>query len=465
LDDKINKQQATSNKQQATSNKQATMEEHDDAAAEAARAQAEARRKRILEKADKRMGVVSGEQALPEEDKKASASKAARIRAARQRRYGKKSADAAAVGSKEVAAGAPSDETASVPKEEPLVDNVAEEETEKQLDESKGAKSAAGPSGSSSEEPKKKYVGVARMRRNMIKKKKQEDSSDPVAGSPAAPVTESSVEPTEMLLDPLRVPRFPIYMHILTILLLFFAGMDVSFQQYHQLLEVESSFAFSQHGIPLIHRALGSPSSVDASKVTLLESSEAENLGADQTQVLDEFQDKETQDTIPNIDPLFGVDLDELTKGSGVMNKLARGAVATHRSIIWLVYFLPLGILQSLLSVPQALLRSPPALCLTALALRHLVGKGILGAGIPESSAGDEKGNAIDVLAMAKNFVTTSLNNNFPTAVVLYEAFTHLRSDMYILLCGVFSGLIYVHLASTAQPINDVRMQPNDGEL
>jgi hypothetical protein len=236
--------------------------------------------------------------------------------------------------------------------------------------------------------------------------------------------------------------------------------MDVSIQQYHHLLEVESSFAFSQHGIPLIHRSLRSP---EASKPTFLKDREAESLGDDETQMLDEFQDEETQDTIPNIDPLFGVDLDELTKGPGVMNQLARGAVATHRYVLWLVYFLPLGILQSLLSIPQALLRSPPALCLTALALRHLVGKGILGAGIPESSAGDEKSNAIDVLAMAKNFVTTFLSKNFPTAVGLYEAFTHLRSDMYVLLCGVFSGLVYVHLlASAAQPENDVRMQVND---
>ena len=63
---------------------------YNDAKAEEARIQAEARRKRVLEKANKRMGLVSGEIAVDEETKKASTSNAARIRAARQRRYGKK---------------------------------------------------------------------------------------------------------------------------------------------------------------------------------------------------------------------------------------------------------------------------------------------------------------------------------------------------------------------------------------
>ena len=68
-------------------------EQKDDAEAakEAARAQAEARRKRILEKANNRMKYVNGEQTADPDEKKTRNSNAARIRAARQRRYGKKS--------------------------------------------------------------------------------------------------------------------------------------------------------------------------------------------------------------------------------------------------------------------------------------------------------------------------------------------------------------------------------------
>lgn len=439
------------------------MEDHDAAAAEAARAQAEARRKRILEKANTRMGVVSGEQVLAEEDKKASESKAARIRAARQRRYGKKSVDPADGASKEEEPTG-SDEPQSEPSKEPpqkVDDKGPEKEEEEQPDEPEAMETTADPGAPSSDEPKKKYVGVARMRRNMIKnKKKQEDSSGPEDSSPTA--TEISVDPKLVALEALKIPKVPVYMHILTILLLFFAGMDVSVQEYHHQMEVHSNFAVSQHGIPLLHRALRSPPSIETTKATLIQN--LESLRADETPMMDEFQEDEAEDKIPNIDPLFGVDLDELTKGPGVVNQLARGAVAAHRSVLYLVYFLPLSIIQSLISIPQALLRSPPALCLIALALRHLVGKAILGASIADSSAGVEKSGSIDVLAMAKNFVTTFLNNNFPTAVGLYDAFTHLRSDMYVLLCGVFSGLVYVHLvaSSASEPEIEVGMDVND---
>ena len=65
------------------------------AAMEATREKAEARKKRILEKANQRMNYVNGEQVdNGDADQKKSVSSAARIRAARQRRYGKKKPDA-----------------------------------------------------------------------------------------------------------------------------------------------------------------------------------------------------------------------------------------------------------------------------------------------------------------------------------------------------------------------------------
>ncbi len=54
---------------------------------------------------------------------------------------------------------------------------------------------------------------------------------------------------------------------------------------------------------------------------------------------------------------------------------------------------------------------------------------------------------AIDVLAMAKQWVTNMVSSTFPTAVGLYDTFVHLRSDMYIVICGVFCGLVWTHLS------------------
>lgn len=459
---------------------------HDIAAAEAARAQADARRKRILEKANKRLGVVSGEQVLAEEDKEASASKAARIRAARQRRYGKKAVDPASEVSKEEG----EEEIAAPPTESIEEKNIKEEtspekiaateehshddaeEEDAKLENIPDAPSAEDDSPEDSgvtgiDEPKKKYLGVARMRRHMIKKKKmEEDQPETVEIATSSPALDATdIDPKLLSPDPLKVRTVPIYMHILTVFLLFFAGMDISLQQYHQSILVHSKLAIQEFGVPLIHRSFGAPSKVKTLKSSLLQAKEEEMFNPDGSLLMDEFQEEVIEPSIQNIDPLFRVDLDELTKGPGIMRQLARGAVAVHRSILWLLYLLPLSILQSILSIPQALFRSPPTLCLVALSLRHIVGKAILGAGIPEPTKDNDKSNSIDVVAMAKNFVTNFLTTNFPIAVGLYEAFTHVRADMYVLLCGVFSGLVWVHLVNSVPtlPVDDVaEMNAND---
>mmetsp|Transcript_128785 Transcript_128785/g.372619 ORF Transcript_128785/g.372619 Transcript_128785/m.372619 type:complete len:455 (-) Transcript_128785:192-1556(-) len=423
----------------------------DVAAAEAARSQAEARRKRILEKANKRMGVVSGEQALAEDEKAASEAKAARIRAARNRRYKKKTTTTATTAEEKEDGGAPFDEpkpsdTSTAAAEEnasatPVEIEKKEEAKPEPEETTETAATADDKSADGADAPKKKYLGVARMRRNMIKKRKQEEEEDADGKKEGtAAIEETQVDIKSLSKEPLKVNTFPIYMHIFTILLLFLAGMDVSLQQYHYSLKVDSELAFVQHGIPVVHRKLGPISTAETKSGIFDQDYFAANDG-------DEFQEEESQP--PNIDPLFGVDLDALTSGPGIMNQLARGAVAAHRSLLWFVYYLPLSILQSIMGIPQALMRSPPALCIIALLLRHVVGKGILGAGLPETTAVDEKG--IDVIAMAKNFVTNMLNNSFPTAVVLYDAFTHLRADMYVVLCGVFSGLVYVHYLASSE--------------
>jgi len=305
-----------------------------------------------------------------------------------------------------------------------------------------GYESFVQPSDNSMNEPKKKYLGVARLRRQMIKKKKREGDLLEVIGDS---INDSSsplvhVEPLASLPDPLKVRALPIYMHIITIFLLFFAGMDFSYQQEHNIRQVHSELGIQKYGIALIQRSLAPPLRHQNSG-----SSIQRDFYVPSDQPSNEFLDVDIQDSAQNLDPLFRVDLDELTKGHGMTNALARAAVSVHRSIVWLVYMFPLSIVEVALRIPQALVRSPPTLCLVALVVRHVLGKGILGAGIPEPIKEIEKG-PIDILALAKNFVTNSLTANFPTVVGVYDAFTHLRTDMYVLLCGVFSGFVWLHL-------------------
>ncbi|CAJ1936802.1 unnamed protein product [Cylindrotheca closterium] len=422
----------------------------DSEAAEAARAQAEARRKRILEKAQKRMGKVSGEVGQDDEDKKQSASNAARIRAARQRRYGRKPN--------------PTEDEKSVPTEnyesdeiksaeapgsnEESTDAVEEDNLEKPTTETTSPTLEATTSGAVAEasgysEPKKKYLGVARMRRKMILKKKTENEE--VKGKKEAPQESVGVDSQEKALP--KTARNSIYMHIVTILLLFVAGFDVGLNQFHQDVRVHHQLVFKEVGIPLLHNSLS-----QQEENSLEMDVDIQSHG----DLANEFDGSDEDESLnANIDPLFKVDLDELTKGPGFLNVLARAAVSTHRLLLRIFYFTPKNIILSLLSLPQALVKNPPTLCLLALILRQVVGKRILSAGIPGSDS-EEKESGLDVVAMIKQGVAKWLSSAFPNALGIYDAFSHLRSDMYIIICGVFFGLAWSHTAIELQiPASD----------
>lgn len=413
----------------------------DTEAAESARAQAEARRKRILERAQKRMGQVSGEAGQDHEDKEQSASNAARIRAARQRRYGRKSKAADAEKSTTTEQ-KEDDETKT--EQEPVSNKESVEVSqgktlEKSNDESPPAQnvevaaSSSVDEASAASEPKKKYVGVARMRRKMILKKKNENEEDKDKEMPAQ--DSSGVDFQAKALP--KSTRNSIYMHVVTILLLFVAGFDIGLDQFHQDVRVHHELVFKEVGIPLLRNA---PSKLDENS---LENVDIQNDG----DLANEF-DTSDEDETPgaNIDPLFKVDLDELTKGPGFLNVLGRAALSAHRLLLLIFYFTPRSIIVSLLSLPQALVKNPPTLCLLALLLRQIVGKRILSAGIPGSEV-EEKESGVDVVGMIKQGVTSWLLNAFPNAVGFYDAFSHLRSDMYIIICGVFFGLAWSHTA------------------
>jgi hypothetical protein len=73
-----------------------------------------------------------------------------------------------------------------------------------------------------------------------------------------------------------------------------------------------------------------------------------------------------------------------------------------------------------------------------------------LGAGIPKeaqikSRGGDLEENSTDVLSTMKKVVMTFITNAFPTLVTMAEGWMHLRSDMYVVLFGLFVGWAWHH--------------------
>lgn len=458
-----------------------------EAAKDAARAQAEARRKRILEKANNRMKQVNGESGEDEEGKKTSRSNAARIRAARQRRYGKKSSAAATASTDSTTPATTSTETKESPAEngapasasspdaqpEKVESNSTKEKIEAPIEPSSSGEDATASTAAAAPVPKKKYVGVAKMRRKMaLKKKMEEENKDPGASSTAdgESATTSSASDAKSAkgksapatsvgtagIPAVKVQTVPIYMHMVVILLLFLAGFDVGVHQFHTEIDVRTQVAVQEYGVPFLQRSPWQPLTPIAtrkdSEETLEEKLSLSSPLAGAADSQDEFEEIIDEEyNPPNIDPIFRVDLDELTKGPGLLNQMARGALSIHRLILWLIYYGPVGFFGAILSIPTTFIQSPPALFMVAVFLRQIVGKGLLGAVIPEDLGADSADkNNIEILSMAKNFVKNFFTTTFPTLVTLYDVFVHLKADMYVVLCGVFFGLAWTHLRGDA---------------
>jgi xanthosine utilization system XapX-like protein len=129
-----------------------------------------------------------------------------------------------------------------------------------------------------------------------------------------------------------------------------------------------------------------------------------------------------------------------MTRGTGLYFTLARFAVAVHRFHLSIFYYGPQRLFHALVTMVTP---APPIFCLVAIVIRQFIGKTILGAKLP--SKVDDETQHKDVMSMIKNFVVNFVLRAFPTAVTVYDVWTHLRADMYVVLCGFFVGIAFSH--------------------
>mmetsp|Transcript_18441 Transcript_18441/g.26011 ORF Transcript_18441/g.26011 Transcript_18441/m.26011 type:complete len:478 (+) Transcript_18441:98-1531(+) len=450
------------------------------AAAAKARAAAEARRQRILSGSKTRMAVASGETVLSttsttEDESTTSTSTSAKMAALRRRRFAAKKKAASAAQQEET-------ETASAsepPKEKEQEETTTKTETETTPTETKTTETATEPTTTttSTEEEttadatQRKYMGVAKMRRKMLKERQQKEASGVATTTSKSATSATTTKPPSLVVPSttaksavLVTHKVPIFLHALTILLLFLAGLDVGLHPdiMHptDALHVHYSYAVQDHGVGFYTnfiepRFLQSNKKEDEPK-TILQDSAVMEESTEQQQEEEEAEfedhvDAGTPEEITNdpiIDPLFRVDLDLLTSGPGILMMLGRGAVKCHRFLLWLWYELPLSILTTILSLPQSLMKCPPIFCIVAVLVRQ--GLKLAGANLPDATSGDGDGStgekkSLDVLGMIKQTVMGTLKKMFPTAVSLYRVWTDVRADMYVVLCGMFVGLAYTH--------------------
>jgi len=282
------------------------------------------------------------------------------------------------------------------------------------------------------EQPKKKYLGVAKMRRRKLMEQKQQ-----------VEVTSKGTE--DAVFVPIRKKKkrinntLPILMHVVTVMLLFLAGLDVGLQQNRsEMATVQSDFAPRQYGLQVLRGRSSTP------KAPVLDTETPEDWQAntveDEFGDVDDLLDDEKEE---NMDPLFRVDLDKMTEGPGLFMFLARGAVAGHRLNLAIFYYFPQRVYHGILTTFAQLAITPPILCLVALTIRQLVAKVILGAKLPDKVVDETQHK--DVMTMIKQFVSGFILKAFPTGVSLYDAFVHLRADMYVVLFGLLVGLAFNH--------------------
>jgi hypothetical protein len=305
----------------------------------------------------------------------------------------------------------------------------------------------------------KKYMGVAKMRRKLAAEKKKNEEA----------VIEDELKDLESklpkLLNRKPVTLGPIMIQLFTIVFLFFAGFDVGLQNHvvvkQEVPQVHTNPFYVDHGIG-IQKIFGKGKSSPSGDVLM-------GLNDDGVEIVGEYEDEdefgsgkgkplgastEAKTVKENLDPIFGVDFDKLTAGSGFFFTAARFAVSIHRTLTYFFYLLPLSIIHSILSVPRKLIGNPPVLFLCAVIIRYL-GKHVLGGNIPKldemieaqvkaDKVESEKPDlaSTDFVSMGKNFISNFLKGNFPKLVMAYTIFKDARSDMFIVLCGFFVGLI-----------------------
>lgn len=469
-----------------------------------AKARAEARRKRILEASKSRLNVVSGLEPKKDEVKieltsstelqdtaessplstetegnaNPELSSAQKVAQMRRRRYAQKLKDEEMEHVDESHAIESIPEDVHVQNTEALKqkENAVLKEQQKQEEEQEEEDRTS----TTGQEPKK-YLGVAKLRRMKIAEKK---AAEEEAAAAAAVESNHHISPevkARILASRKTVHKLPALVQLLTVVALFLSGLDVGIQNHviwrQNVPHVHENLSYYDHGVGAFNKLTNKMNRKSQEALTDIFASDGSLIQSSNQE--DEFESSESTpkpagaafkaSPASNLDPVFGVDFDELTAGSGFFFTCARFAVSVHRAVYRFFFDIPKSILLSILSIPKKMIVHPPIMFLCAVLIRY-VGKHLLGGNIPDmkdileadenldkvhalstgtGSASDNKmGGAVDKLvstnfmAMGGDYVKNYMKDHFPKATLAFTVFKDARADMLIVLCGFFVGLV-----------------------
>lgn len=476
-----------------------------------AKARAEARRRRILEASQTRMNVVSG---LPTSSSKTTPSTttdataeddgegqqtadtqlgemeemspAQKIAQMRRRRYGKKTENSTATTEQQQEETLVDDEhNQKVTSNEMEADDInkqenMDDENMEQKDELESDEVVPQEEEESKDSSSKKYLGVAKMRRMKLAEKKAAEEAAftrvPTASSSSAIPPETKAR---ILASKQSVKTLPAVLQLVTVILLFLSGLDVGIQNHvvakQNVPYLHENLSYQDHGIGAFvkftqRQKEKNAFQEDTNRIVVEDYSHSDDAEFEEHYDTAKPAGASTASKVSNIDPIFGVDFDALTTGTGFFYTCARFAVSVHRTLYHFFYTVPMSILQSILSIPKKMFTHPPIMFLCAILIRFL-GKHVLGGNIPDvkemveadenmdkahaastgtgAAAADNKmGGAVDKLAstnfmaMGGNYVKNYMKDSFPKATLAFTMFKDARADMLVVLCGFFVGLV-----------------------
>lgn len=437
----------------------------------------------------------------PEPVKMSSAARLAHMRRRRKKAAAATTAattvDAAVEATASATSATATTETVKVDKDETMEEKPKEEQTTAATTSTSTPASTSTSTSSKTKTEEKKYLGVAKMRRKRIAEKKAaEENATVTSSSSSASASTSTTTKTNKSSSAaaaamakkkkyVTIGLTPILFQLVTIVFLFLAGFDVGVQNHIVVKQdvplKHENLAFVDHGIGAL-KLVGmssSPSTVPTSvptsasvltSVTESVTEEEEDEFAGTEQGKPSGASSSSAEHEPIIDPIFGVDFDQLTAGPGIFLLLARKAIAIHRAITYLFLTLPLAIIHGILSAPKRMFVNPPILFFCAIIIRY-VGRHILGGCIPDldelletqskkskdefggngSSGGGSSSNgggvadsiaSTDFVSMGTNYVKNFVKSKFPKVVLIFTILKDARSDMFVVFCGFFVGLI-----------------------
>lgn len=292
-----------------------------------------------------------------------------------------------------------------------------------------------------------KYVGVAKMRRKLVAERRQQQQS-----SEEKHLVEDD---NGTLLVPKVLRQLPIFLELLTIILLCLAGMGMG---WHTWINNSDCFRLGIHaGVKVNLNKIPyyfAKSNVTAPSRDLVTSSfgQQDTLVAPVDVDEDEFAEvqqpkkpvRTEESSIAEV-AIDGAEDDEdfHFDYEKIYAKRVQQGGNPFDLFAWIIskIFSTITYSMSAIFFMKWFKSCPPTFLIVA-ALGRQVGRMLGGAYPQEVEESEEGSNNYDILKLAKKFVTGS----FPTLAKAYRFYTEARTDMYIVLFGWFLGLVLAHL-------------------